>query len=66
MPPGRGGVQPGAGEYIVHLACSMNQGVQVGGEYTTCEYCDPEDKLCKPGCETDENCMTGAICAHNV
>ena len=57
----------------MHLACIMNQGVQgvnqgvqVGGEYTTCEYCDPEDKLCKPGCETDENCMTGAICAHNV
>ena len=34
--------------------------------YTTCEYCDLEQKLCKPGCETDDNCAAGDVCvSHN-
>merc|ERR1712110_761677 len=58
------------GECDENRPCPLANGTcsaaEVGGGYTTCEYCDPEDKLCKPGCETDDNCMSGAICTHNV
>merc|ERR1712110_985856 len=58
------------GECDENRPCPLANGTcsaaEVGGSYTTCEYCDPEDKLCKPGCETDDNCMSGAICTHNV
>jgi len=34
--------------------------------YDNCEYCDMDEKLCKPGCESDANCAEGQYCAGHI
>jgi len=54
------------GECDTERPCELSDGVCDDAPYSTCEWCDLEEKECNPGCETDDNCAGGMICnSHN-